>query len=170
MPPTFAPIVGAQGYQQSNPSVLCIASLLGSLRVFKDAGMMPAVRTRSMHLTGRLYAGLFALGSYWSHEGVSRDDDKREKEILKKKVGFTIITPEEPGARGAQLSLVVLPTGRGYMPRVYDGLKKYGVVGDERQPDVIRLAPVALYNTEEEVEKAVVVFGRVIEEVAADLS
>ena len=53
MPPDFSPIRGAQGLQMSNPSVLGVASLLGSLQVFKEAGMVGRLRARSIELTGR---------------------------------------------------------------------------------------------------------------------
>jgi kynureninase len=52
------------------------------------------------------------------------------------------------------LSLLFLPQGAGVMDRVFMGLKEFGVIGDDRKPDVIRLAPTPLYNTEEDVEAA----------------
>ena len=78
---------------------------------------------------------------------------------------MTIITPGNVAERGSQLSLVFLPTGRGVMPRVLKGLEARGVVGDSRKPDVIRLAPAPLYNTFEDVERAV----RVLDEVLAEV-
>ena len=70
-------------------------------------------------------------------------------------VGFTIITPEEPSARGAQLSLLFLPLGSETMRVVHDYLSRSGVIGDEREPDVIRLAPAPLYNTLKDCQHAV---------------
>ena len=61
---------------------------------------------------------------------------------------FHIITPGNPQERGAQLSLMF---AGGIMQKVLDNLKENGVVVDERKPDVIRVAPVPLYNTFEEV-------------------
>ena len=61
-----------------------------------------------------------------------------------------------------------LPTGHGVMPRVLAGLEARGVVGDSRKPDVIRLAPAPLYNTFEDVERAVSVLEEVLAEVARE--
>ena len=54
MPPKFSPIRCAHGFQQSNPNVLSVVSLLGSLQIFKKAGMMKPLRDRSLQLTGHL--------------------------------------------------------------------------------------------------------------------
>ncbi|KAH8117334.1 pyridoxal phosphate-dependent transferase [Phellopilus nigrolimitatus] len=169
MPPQFAPIRGAQGFQQSNPSVLSVAALLGSLQVFRAAGMMPALRARSVRLTARL-ADLLASSRWYvrpqdvqarygaragfSYDGEAGEDGEGPEGGGDRRAGFTIITPLDAEARGAQLSLLVLPPGRGVMQRVFDGLKRLGVVGDERRPDVIRLAPAPLYNTMEDCENA----------------
>ncbi|EJF65981.1 kynureninase [Dichomitus squalens LYAD-421 SS1] len=157
MPPRFQAIRGAQGFQQSNPSVLATAALLGAVRVFRDAGGMERLRARSERLTGYLEALLKASRFY--AEPVQAFE--KEKEELR----VSIITPSNPAERGAQLSLVFLPTGRGIMPRVLKGLEARGVVGDSRKPDVIRLAPAPLYNTFEDVEQAVGVLDEVLGEV-----
>ncbi|KAJ3561898.1 hypothetical protein NP233_g9908 [Leucocoprinus birnbaumii] len=143
MPPTFSPINGAQGFQQSNPSVLALASLLGSLEVLKEVGMMEPIRERSLQLTGALEKLLMGSKYYVSPSDVSQKYEKSGSTAP----GFTIITPTEPSCRGAQLSLLILPMGSGLMQKVFDSLVSYGVIGDERQPDVIRLAPAPLYNT-----------------------
>jgi kynureninase len=78
--------------------------------------------------------------------------------------GFTIITPEEQDLRGAQLSLLFLPVGSGLMQKVSAYLKGNGVIGDERKPDVIRMAPAPLYNTEGECIRAVEVLSRGLQE------
>jgi kynureninase len=68
--PKFKPIVGAQGYQQSNPSVLTTVSLLGSLQVFKAAGGMPVLRERSKVLTAHLERLLQIIPIlYWGRRG-----------------------------------------------------------------------------------------------------
>ncbi len=59
---------------------------------------------------------------------------------------FVIITPAEPGRRGCQLSMLFLERGR----EVFDALTENGIVADWREPDVIRIAPVPLYNTFED--------------------
>lgn len=144
MGPKFSPIPGAQGFQQSNPAVLTVASLLGSLQTFKKAGMMGPLRERSKMLTGKLDGLLRQSRFYVPPEKVSTRNEP----------GFTVITPLDPESRGAQLSLLFLPQGMGIMDKAYTGLKEWGVIGDDRKPDVIRLAPTPLYNTEEDVEAA----------------
>ncbi|KAI0748258.1 kynureninase [Daedaleopsis nitida] len=159
MPARFHAIRGAQGFQQSNPSVLATAPLLGSLEVFAAAGGMPAVRARSQRLTGYLSA-LIEQSAFYAPPAAAFD-----KKGEKAEVRVTIITPADAAERAAQLSLVFLPTGRGVMPRVLKGLEARGVIGDSRKPDVIRLAPAPLYNTFEDVERAVKVLEEVLVEV-----
>ncbi|ESK96865.1 kynureninase [Moniliophthora roreri MCA 2997] len=145
MPPTFTPTEGAQGFQQSNPSVLSMAALLGSLQVFEQAGMMAPIRERSLTLTNTLEKYLLQSKYYIPVQDLTNHQGKR---------GFTIITPHTPKDRGAQLSLLFLPIGSGLMKEIFDALVSYGVIGDEREPDVIRLAPAPLYSTLEDCEKA----------------
>ena len=145
MDPKFSPIPGAQGFQQSNPVILAVASLLGSLQTFKQAGMMGPLRERSKMLTGKLESLLRRSEFFVPPEQASARNDP----------GFTVITPSDPESRGAQLSLLFLPRGSGVMDKAFIGLKEWGVIGDDRKPDVIRLAPAPLYNTEEDVEAAV---------------
>lgn len=159
MPPTFSAIPGAQGYQQSNPSVFATASLLGSLHIFKEAGLMPVLRARSLELTGFLEKKLHESKFYVPSESNLSEVSKPS---------FTIITPSDPASRGAQLSLVFLPNGNevnDVMRSVSKGLASYGVVGDKREPDVIRLAPTPLYNTLGDCERA----ASVLEEILAEL-
>lgn len=154
MGPTFSGIRGAQGFQQSNPSMLAVASLLGSLQAFDAAGMMQPLRERSIYLTGTLEKLLKKSKFYVEPEQSSSTSRK----------GFTIITPSDPDSRGAQLSLLFLPVGSGLMQKISDGLKSWGVIGDERKPDVIRLAPAPLYNTLEDCEKAAEYLEKIMEE------
>ena len=146
MLPVFSPIKGAQGFQQSNPSALTVASLLGSLNVIKKAGMMQPLRERSVQLTGALETALKQSKYFVPFPEIPQNGME---------VGFTIITPEEPSARGAQLSLLFLPLGSETMRVVHDYLSRSGVIGDEREPDVIRLAPAPLYNTLKDCQHAV---------------
>ena len=159
MPPKFSPIKGAQGFQQSNPSALAVATLLGSLRVFKAVGMMGPVRERSLQLTAALER-LLKQSKYF----VSPDKAHQNS----RKAGFTIITPEEPSQRGAQLSLLFLPVGSGNMRTIFDYLSKMGVIGDEREPDVIRLAPAPLYNTLKDCEHAAQVLEQAFASIAKE--
>lgn len=147
MPPMFSPIPGAQGFQQSNPSVFATVSLLGSLQVFKEVGMMQPLRERSVSLTARLEALLRQTGFYVFPDAAARY-------LPTDPPGFTIITPEEHESRGAQLSLLFLPPESEVMSNVLRHLKSAGVIGDERHPDVIRLTPAPLYNTAKDCERA----------------
>ncbi|EMD38425.1 hypothetical protein CERSUDRAFT_113581 [Gelatoporia subvermispora B] len=156
MPPTFSAIPGAQGFQQSNPSVLTTVALLGSLQVFKEAGGMAPLRARSVRLTGYLDA-LIRRSRFWV-------PPSRAASYTSARPSVTIITPIG-AARGSQLSLLLLPTGKGIMQQVLQGMKERGVLGDSRKPDVIRLAPCALYNSWGDVERAVAVLEEVLDEV-----
>jgi len=140
----FSPIPDAQGYQHSSPSALSIVSLLGSLQVFKKAGMMGPPRERSKMLTGKL-EGLLRQSKFFVPP---------EQALAKDTLGFTITTPTDPESRGAQLSLMFLPHGSDVMEGVFNGLREEGVLGAYRKPDVIRFTPMPLFNTEEEVEAA----------------
>ncbi|KAF9005565.1 pyridoxal phosphate-dependent transferase [Cyathus striatus] len=141
MPPKFSPIPGAQGFQQSNPSVLAVVSLLGSLQALEEAGMIQPIRKRSVQLTGCLEKLLKQSNFYIpvdeAHDRPAGDD----------RPAFTIITPTDPSSRGAQLSLLFLPVHSPVMRKVFHHLAQHGVIGDEREPNVIRFAPAPLYNT-----------------------
>ncbi|KAG0028945.1 Kynureninase (L-kynurenine hydrolase) [Podila clonocystis] len=135
----FKPMEGAAGFQHSNPSVLTTSALLGSLSVFEQT-TMTEMRQKSYLLTGYLYHLLTTEFS---------------KDVL------DIITPAEPEHRGAQLSLVFK---RGKMMEVFDGLAKRGIIGDERKPDVIRIAPTPLYTRFEDVRQFVVELKKLVAE------
>ncbi|HZY78667.1 MAG TPA: kynureninase [Cyclobacteriaceae bacterium] len=128
----FIPMQGTDGWQLSNFPVLSGAAHLASLEVFDKVSMFK-LRKKSIELTG--YA-----------EFVLRSIDNQEKY-------FTIITPGDPEERGCQLSILMKSNGK----KVFDKLTKAKVVADWREPDVIRIAPVPLYNTFEEVWK----FGQI---------
>jgi len=151
MPPKFSPIMGAQGFQQSNPCVLALASLLGSLQIFKETGMMGPIRERSIQLTGALERLLLQSKYFVPVNSVLQKHSDFPTDATKP--GFTIITPNDPSSRGAQLSLLFLPIGSGVMGRIFSALCNNGVIGDERDPDVIRLAPTPLYNTIKDCEQ-----------------
>jgi kynureninase len=132
MGPEFVPTPGADGWQLSNPPILALAPLRGSLDLFARAGMI-ALRARSERLTGYL-------------ETLIRE---RLADVLQ------IVTPRDPARRGAQLSLRVLQ-GRGLHGReagrsLFGFLAQRGVLGDWREPDVIRISPAPLYNTHADV-------------------
>jgi kynureninase len=160
MPPRFSAIPGAQGFQQSNPSVLATVSLLGSLQIFKEVGMMAPLRKRSLRLTSelemrlmksRFYVPINEVSAQCLLQDVMNGEDGTAQQG---QPGFTIITPRNPESRGSQLSLLFLPPNSDVMDRVFRALSAMGVVGDERRPDVIRLTPAPLYNTLGDCERA----------------
>jgi kynureninase len=120
MGPNFTPIPGAEGWQISNPPIFQMAALRASLEIFEEAGMR-ALRDKSEQLTGYLESLLTGIGN----ERIS------------------VITPKGPADRGCQLSIRVAESDR----RLFDALAGRGVVADWREPDVIRVAPVPLYNS-----------------------
>jgi kynureninase len=155
MLPKFSPTRGAQGYQQSNPSVLATVSLLGSLQVFKEAGMMQLLRKRSIRLTAMLETLLVQSRFFVPLQETRERHSDTGNEVSADKPGFTIITPSDPEARGAMLSLLVLPlTNKGIMEKVFDIMMSYGVVGDKREPSVIRLSPAPLFNSFDDCQRA----------------
>ena len=126
----FSPMKGVDGWQLSNATVLSLAVHRASLMIFKEAGI-DNLREKSLQLTGYL--------EYLLH------NIPGNAEMLK------IITPSNPQARGCQLSLLVNKGG----PTLFERLTEAGVVVDWREPKVIRVAPVPLYNTYQDVYKFV---------------
>jgi kynureninase len=126
MGPDFVPLAGAEGWQLSNPPILQMAALRASLEIFDEAGM-PALVEKSRRLTGYLEQLIDEIG------------DKR----------IEIITPRDPAQRGCQLSIRVRNSDK----RLYEQLVSRGVFADWREPDVIRVAPVPLYNSFDDVYK-----------------
>ena len=139
MPPEFSAIPGAQGYQQSNPSVFATVALLGALETFELSGGIHKLRQKSVRLTGYLEKRLRKLEYFV--EKYDKDGPSSRTRF------FTIITPKKPDERGAQLSLLFYPPQSGTIQKIEKALKARGVIADERQPDVIRFAPNPLYNT-----------------------
>lgn len=125
MGPDFVPLEGAEGWQISNPPIFQMAALRASLDIFDEA-TMSALRTKSVKLTAHLERLLREIGS-----------DRIE-----------IITPSDPQQRGCQLSIRVKDAKGG----LFDAITARGVIADWREPDVIRVAPVPLYNTFKDAE------------------
>jgi kynureninase len=167
MPPVFSPIQGAQGLQMSNPSVLDVASLLGSLQVFKEAGMVAPLRRRSVELTAYL-ENLLAHSTYFvaPHEAAMRLPSCASSTVedQHRRPSFTIITPSDANSRGSQLSLLFFSSDKELMHKVFEALRSRGVIVDERHPSVIRLTPTALYNTIQDCESAAKYLEEVLEE------
>ena len=127
MGPAFSPTPGADGWQLSNPPILALAPLRASLDLFSRAGM-GALRAKSIRLTGYL------------------------ESLIREHLADTlqIVTPREPARRGAQLSLRVAG-GRARGRALFEHLAHSGIIGDWREPDVIRISPAPLYNTHADV-------------------
>jgi kynureninase len=122
MGPQFIPTPGADGWQLSNPPILALAPLRVSLEIFRRAGMA-RLREKSVQLTGYL--------EWLVHTQLN--------DLLQ------VVTPADPERRGAQLSIRVT-AGRERGRSLFDHLMTQGIIGDWREPDVIRISPVPLYN------------------------
>lgn len=114
----FQPIPTVESWQLSNPPILQLAALRASLDAFAEA-KIENLRAKSELMTGYL------------------------EFLLKKNNNISIITPEDPAGRGCQLSLRAAKEGK----KLHTRLNEAGVICDWREPDVIRIAPVPLYNT-----------------------
>ena len=119
----FVPQKGAASWQMSNAPVFNMVAHNAALDIFDKAGMA-ALREKSIQLTGYM--------EYLLQQATH--------------LPFTIITPKDPNKRGAQLSLLFAERGN----EVFEALTNQGIVADWREPNVIRIAPVPLYNTFEE--------------------
>lgn len=129
----FDPLPGAEGWQLSNPPILPLAAMRASMELFDQAGI------QNLHDT-------------------AKENVRYLYDALKSIKGIQIITPENPEARGCQLSLLVLENGRA----IFDQLSLQGVIADWREPDVIRIAAVPLYNTRDDVEKFVGILDQAV--------
>jgi kynureninase len=127
MEPNFDPIQGADGWQISNLPILSLAPYLASVELFAEIGMEALIAKRN------------TITSYL--EFVLHEIDREVKG------NFEIITPSNPSERGCQLSVFLHGEGR----RLFDYLMKNGVIVDWREPNVIRLAPVPLYTSFEDI-------------------
>lgn len=127
--PEFRPVESVDAWQLSNPPILALAPVLASLEIFDRVGMA-AICARSRELTGYLQ---FLIDRMPSEQ-------------------YSVITPRD--ARGAQVSIQAHERPR----ELYERLEAAGVVCDFREPNVIRVAPAALYNTFHEVWR----FGEVL--------
>ncbi|RYZ19675.1 MAG: kynureninase, partial [Chitinophagaceae bacterium] len=133
MKPEFEPIATAEGWQVSNQPILLLAAHKASVDIFEEAGM-DALVEKSRKLTGFLFQILDDINA------------NQEQQVIQ------VITPTD--AHGCQVSMHMLERGR----EIFDALMSEGVIGDWREPNVIRIAPVPLYNTFEDIWK----FGDII--------
>lgn len=121
MEPGFEPAFGARGWQLSNAPVFNMAAHRASLEIFDRAGIT-ALRAKSIELTGFLIELLLPM----AQAGKLR-----------------LITPTSPNERGCQVSIFI----EGKAEMVHRALLDQGIIADYRRPDVIRAAPVPLYNS-----------------------
>jgi len=119
----FKPIATAEGWQLSNPPVLSLAAIRGSLDTIKMAGGISELRKKSIKLTQYM------------------------TELIAAEFGdnIRIITPNSESERGCQLSLMINVNGLDGKA-MFNALEENGVTTDWREPNVIRVAPVPLYN------------------------
>lgn len=134
----FEAIPTAEGWQLSNAPVLSMAAHKASLDIFEEAGM-EALTAKSKLLSEYLFFILDDINARQSHTIIE------------------LITPREQTARGCQVSMLMLEKGR----EVFNALMAQGVIADWREPGVIRIAPVPLYNTFEEIYR----FGSIVDSI-----
>jgi kynureninase len=136
MGPEFEPIRGAEGWQVSGSPVLALAALAGALDIYREAGI-DSLQDADTDLAAAIAGHVDAL------PGRPLD----------------IVTPLDRPRRGCQLSIRVR-AGRDAGRALFERLQGHGVVGDWREPDIIRVAPNPLYNGVEDVER----FARLLEQ------
>lgn len=120
----FDPIQSVEAWQLSNPPILSMAAVWSSLKMFEEAGIYN-LRGKAIDLTNYLETLVKSLG----------------KDVV------NIITPPHPSQRGSQLSIQVKNSNK----ELFNKISEKGVIADWREPDVIRVAPTAMYNSFEDV-------------------
>jgi kynureninase len=131
----FIPIPTAEGWQLSNAPVLSMAAHKASLDIFKEAGMSNLIK-KGKALSEYLLYVLKDINSLFSEKIIE------------------VITPNEENQRGCQVSMLMHKDGK----KIFETLIQQGVIADWREPNVIRVAPVPLYNRFEDIY----LFGEVI--------
>uniref|UniRef100_A0AAQ5ZQT9 Kynureninase n=2 Tax=Amphiprion ocellaris TaxID=80972 RepID=A0AAQ5ZQT9_AMPOC len=131
---------GVNGFRLSNQPILLVCPLQASLQVFNMTSMQ-ALRRKSLLLTGYLE---YLIQHYYS------EDPTRPQ-----KPHVHIMTPSDPQQRGCQLSLSFSIPIR----RVFQELERRGVACDMREPSVLRIAPVPLYNSFSDVHRFIETLG-----------
>lgn len=143
----FQPQAGVYGFQVSNPSALALAPVAASLQIFAEAGGVKSLREKSIRLTNFLEHRL---------RDVARND-------------VEIITPAATEQRGCQLS-IRLKRASGGVKWLQAKLKDRGIICDVREPDVLRVTPVPLYNSFSDIEVFVQALGDLLLKVPASTS
>ena len=132
----FDPIETAEGWQLSNAPILSMAAHKASLDIFEDAGIENLV-AKGKQLSDYLFFIIEELNSTLTKKAIE------------------IITPKNE--KGCQVSMLMLQKGK----EVFEALKQNGVLADWREPNVIRIAPVPLYNTFKEIYH----FGEIVKRI-----
>ncbi|MGN6181507.1 MAG: kynureninase [Mucilaginibacter sp.] len=125
MAPGFDAATGAEGWQVSTSPIMLMALHKASLDIFSEAGSIDQLRYKGDDLTAYLE---FLLNKINTQVGYTL---------------FEVITPEDKTQRGSQLSVICSKQAK----NIFNYLTRNGVIGDWREPDVIRLSPVPLYNS-----------------------
>ncbi len=136
MEPTFNPVHGADGWQVSNLPILSLAPYLASVELFAEVGMEKLIAKRNQ---------ITAYLEFIVHE-IDKEVDST----------FEIITPTNQEERACQLSVFLHGEGRS----LFDYLTSNGIITDWREPNVIRLAPVPLYTSYEDMYR----FGQILKQ------
>ena len=131
----FEAIPTAEGWQLSNAPILSMAAHKASLDIFETAGM------EKLHLKRKMLSDYLLF--------IIEDHNKQLGEKI-----IEVITPREENAKGCQVSMLMLRWGK----EIFDELTKQGVIADWREPNVIRVAPVPLYNSFEDIYR----FGKIV--------
>ncbi|MBC7827992.1 MAG: kynureninase [Chitinophagaceae bacterium] len=126
----FKPVLSAEGWQLSTPSMILFACHKAALEIFEEAGL------EKLFMKGQQLSNYLL---YLLNEINSRSKNK----------SIDILTPQTEAGKGCQVSMLMLKDGR----KIFDELGKQGVFADWREPNVIRVAPVPLYNRFKEVWK-----------------
>ena len=129
MAPGFRAESGTEGWQVSTSPILLMASLHTSLQIFDKVGSVMGLKEKRVNLTSYLEFLINQINVKLNREQ------------------FKIITPSDIQSRGSQLSIICNTNGKA----IFDYLASHGVIGDWREPDVIRLSPIPLYNSFEDV-------------------
>ncbi len=135
----FEPIPTAEGWQLSNAPVLSMAAHKASLEIFAEAGMKN-ISAKGKTLSDYL---LFVIDEI---------NNSAEEKVIE------VITPRGEKEKGCQVSMLMLKNGKA----IFNELKKQGVISDWREPNVIRVAPVPLYNSFEDIFR----FGEIIKNIS----
>lgn len=140
----FVPMQGAAGWQLSNAQIFSMAAHKASLDMFDEAGM-DTLRAKAVKMTGYLE---------YLIENLNAPITNHPSPVTHRR--FNIITPKDPAQRGCQLSILTGDDGK----KLFDFLTENGVIADWREPNVIRVAPVPMYNSFEDCWRLAELLGK----------